>query len=54
MGAPITGSTVPSGRVAVAVTVYVVLGVRPEKSTMGVGEVTVMGVPPPTGVSVTV
>jgi hypothetical protein len=51
---PSTGRVVPPGRVATAVTVYVVLGVRPEKSAMGVGEVTVIGEPPPTGVSVTV
>ena len=53
-GEPSTGTLVPPGRVATALTVYVVPGARPEKSTTGVGDVTVMGEPPPTGVSVTV
>ena len=51
---PPTGTVVPSGSVATAVAVYVVLGARPEKSTIGVDDVTTMGVPPPTGVRVTV
>jgi len=51
---PSTGTVVPSGRVATAVAVYAVPGAKPEKSTTGVLDVTVMGMPPPTGVSVTV
>ena len=53
VGEPSTRTTAPPGRVATAETVYVVLGASPEKSTTGAGDVTVMGVPPPAGVSVT-
>ena len=52
--APSTGTTVVSGRRAVAVAVYVVFGVRPAKSATMVGDVTVMGEPPLVGVKVTV
>lgn len=52
--APWTGTLVPSGSIATAVAEYVVFGESAEKSTTGVGDVTVMGVPPPVGVRVTV
>ena len=52
---PVTTVVPPPGRLPIAWAVYVVPGVRPVMGqSMGFTHVTVMGLPPPAGVSVTV
>ena len=52
---PEAGVVPPPGRLPTAVTAYVVSGVSPVTGqSLGLAHVTVMGVPPPTGTSLTV